>query len=246
MINDGFGDGPQYARLTRQEILDSVLPDRLRWLRVVASQMGSVNDRDDLVQEGLIAMWRALDSYDPATGVPLPQWLQHKARYRMLDVRNGKALTGAPKPDADAPKTDARGAAAREKIKAVLRANPNATGRQIAAETSMSTATVSYHRQRLGYDREPLTYTSLEALLDEGFDPTGAGEVLDSVIAAYAEGEILRALNVLTPAERKYVVLRFWRGATPSELRAAFGYEPTGVWVSAKRRLKPVLAHLLA
>jgi RNA polymerase sigma factor (sigma-70 family) len=43
---------------------------------------------DDLVQEGRIAMWRAMDTYDP-TKCALPFWLTNAAKMRMKDVAYG-------------------------------------------------------------------------------------------------------------------------------------------------------------
>lgn len=56
------------------------------WLYTVANHLGG--DVDDLVQEGYIAMWRALGTYDPAKGA-LPTWLTGAARMRMNDVARG-------------------------------------------------------------------------------------------------------------------------------------------------------------
>lgn len=228
---------------------DAVLDDRGRWLHAVASSMlgnARAHEHDDLYQEGLIAMWRATDSYDPDSGVPIASWLQHKARYRMLDVRNGKRLTGAPEVDRSQASGDARGAASREKISAHLRANPKATLKEISAATGLGVATISYHRKRMGVDAPAPSYSSLEALLDEGFDPATAGDLLDNIVAAYHRGEVAQALDVLTPAERKYVVLRFWHGLSGAELTSAFGYNPGALWTTAKKRLLPALAHLVA
>lgn len=46
-------------------------------------------DIDDLVQEGRIAMWRALDKYDDCKGTIAP-WLTNAARMRMRNVATGK------------------------------------------------------------------------------------------------------------------------------------------------------------
>lgn len=69
-----------------------VLADYDAWLHARAHQLlpgtriaDSAVDHDDLVQEGRIAMWQALASYDPAKG-PLPAWLTLKAHGRMLTV----------------------------------------------------------------------------------------------------------------------------------------------------------------
>lgn len=83
---------------TRDEQLADALPGYRRWLHRVAYDMLPVTsaDHDDLVQEGYVAMWRALDTYDSDKG-PLPSWLTHAARMRMRDVAHGHGQwTGRP------------------------------------------------------------------------------------------------------------------------------------------------------
>lgn len=77
MINDGFGD-----QLSAYE----------SWLHHRAHQMiqgtqlrPDAQDHDDLVQHGLIAMWRALQSFDEDKGA-LPAWLTMKATGAMKDA----------------------------------------------------------------------------------------------------------------------------------------------------------------
>ncbi len=79
-------------------------------------------------------------------------------------------------------------------------------------------------------------------------------EVLDSsrllfeVDMSYHNGEILKALNELTPRQREYVVLRFWGHYKHKDLKEFFGYDPQGLWSSpkngAKGKLQKSLAHL--
>lgn len=65
---------------------NAVLQDYRRWLYFMAYQMAdSPADVDDLAQEGYIAMWRALDTFDPDRGA-LPPWLTRAAKMRMHDV----------------------------------------------------------------------------------------------------------------------------------------------------------------
>ena len=51
------------------------------------------NDHDDLVQEGRVAIWKALDTYDPALGA-LPSWLTTAAKMRMREVVHRGNWTG--------------------------------------------------------------------------------------------------------------------------------------------------------
>lgn len=59
------------------------------WLHAVAMDMVGLRAGgqlvQDLAQEGYIAMWRALESYDPSRG-SLPHWLTKSAKWRMADV----------------------------------------------------------------------------------------------------------------------------------------------------------------
>ena len=66
---------------------DEILRDYLPWIRVVAGNLIGFDSPDlqDLVQEGYIAMWHALRSFDGVKG-PLDYWLKFKGRSRMKTV----------------------------------------------------------------------------------------------------------------------------------------------------------------
>lgn len=68
------------------EILQQYYP----WLRKTAGNLIGFDDPylDDLIQEGYIAMWKALQSHDPEKG-PLVPRLMFLARQRMLNVGYG-------------------------------------------------------------------------------------------------------------------------------------------------------------
>lgn len=177
MSSDGFGD-----QLSSYE----------SWLHVRAHQMvpgtrllPNGGDHDDLKQLGLIAMWKALESFDPAKGA-LPAWLTMKA-------------TGAMKDD--------------------LR--PRAK-----------------HISQSSLDLEDFTP---EALIEHP-------DLLENIICAYYAGEVAQAIDVLTPKQQEYVRLRFWKGYRTTQLKAHFGYDPSGLWNSkkngAKYKLQKALAHL--
>lgn len=73
---------------------DGVLADYHRWLYKVAISMSyNLSDVDDLVQEGRIAMWRALQTFDGEQG-SLPSWLTRAAQMRMRDIARGRPATG--------------------------------------------------------------------------------------------------------------------------------------------------------
>jgi RNA polymerase sigma factor (sigma-70 family) len=59
-----------------------------------------------------------------------------------------------------------------------------------------------------------------------------AADVLDGVALAYHRGQILEAINRLSPSQRRYVYLRFWRGYKHPDLVEAFGYDPQALWSS--------------
>jgi RNA polymerase sigma factor (sigma-70 family) len=73
-----------------------ILADYDRWLNATANRLlfnhTSNADHDDLVQEGRVAMWRALSTFDESRGA-LPSWLTKAAELRMRDVAWG---TGQP------------------------------------------------------------------------------------------------------------------------------------------------------
>ncbi len=75
-----------------------------------------------------------------------------------------------------------------------------------------------------------------------------ATDDVESVYTAYHEGEIGRALEALTPNQRKYVHMRFYEGKTHAEIEAVFGYNPGCVWSDkkhgAREKLRTELAHL--
>jgi DNA-directed RNA polymerase specialized sigma24 family protein len=68
------------------------LADYHNWLYKTAADMlyGGCKDPDidDLVQEGRIAMWKALDKYDDCKGTLAP-WLTNAARMRMRELAHG-------------------------------------------------------------------------------------------------------------------------------------------------------------
>ena len=76
---------------------DDILTRFEPWLQKTARSILSPSspDVDDLVQEGRLALWNALETYNPSRGA-LPSWLTYKARYRMLNVVQGKPWTGQP------------------------------------------------------------------------------------------------------------------------------------------------------
>jgi RNA polymerase sigma factor (sigma-70 family) len=67
----------------------SIIADFDKWLHAVANRLTDEAHHDDLVQEGRVAMWRALQTYDESLGA-LPSWLVRAAEMRMKDVAWGR------------------------------------------------------------------------------------------------------------------------------------------------------------
>jgi DNA-directed RNA polymerase specialized sigma24 family protein len=66
------------------------------WLAKESRRLTVVsNDWEDLAQEGLIAMWKALETFDPEKGSQVT-YLQRAARLRMADVVRRNTWTGTP------------------------------------------------------------------------------------------------------------------------------------------------------
>jgi RNA polymerase sigma factor (sigma-70 family) len=105
------------------------------------------------------------------------------------------------------------------------------------------------HTRHHGQPTDPLRRVDRDSLddPDSSFE-AAAPEVFDSVLIAYHEGEIVRALNLLPARDREYVVLRFWGGLTHAEIAARQNLSKQHmqrIWLkSTKPRLAQALAHL--
>lgn len=78
---------------------DEIIGNYENWLHKTANEMLDPSDlnHDDLVQEGRIAMWHALETFSRESGA-LPAWLTMKAKYRMTEVSGRRRpWTGEPK-----------------------------------------------------------------------------------------------------------------------------------------------------
>ena len=76
---------------------DNIIAGFRPWLYKTAQQLlpPSSPEIEDLVQEGYIAMWKALGTYKEESGA-LTAWLTVKARYRMLEVVTKGNWSGQP------------------------------------------------------------------------------------------------------------------------------------------------------
>jgi len=190
-----------------------VLQDYRRWLHAAAYRFRAPGspDHDDLVQEGYIAMWRALSTYNPSCGA-LPSWLTRAAEMRMTDLVYGHGQwTGRPQ----------------------TRGSRSVEADSLDAEIG-------------GLDGDAPPALGVDDSLDE------------RVVWAYHEGEIAAALDTLSPAQRRYVLARFWCGLNPRdrapghralirlvpELRRGYLWHGTSHQKGARQRLAEALAHL--
>ncbi len=177
---------------------DVLLANYRGWLLKTAQELAPRRSCDwrDLAQEGWIAMWRALRTYDPALGAEV-SYLTTAARMRMVDCLRRNLWTGTP----------SRRGHVRE-----------------APATPVDTA-----------------WDWVDAIASEA-------QVYQDLDEAYHRGQIFVAVNQLTPAQRRYVYLRFWAGYRHADLIEAFGYDPRGLWDTppngAKCKLRESLAVL--
>lgn len=71
-------------------------------------------------------------------------------------------------------------------------------------------------------------------------------EAYDGALMAYHYGEINRAVDSLSPAQRRYVKMRFYLGMQTKEMKEHFGYDPSGLWTSQKNGARMKLASKLS
>lgn len=79
---------------------------------------------------------------------------------------------------------------------------------------------------------------------DHPIELVGA-EILAGVELAYHYGEIMRAIAALTPARRRYVVMRFWGGLSDAEIAARLEVKAETLSTMWRRFVRPELAERL-
>jgi RNA polymerase sigma factor (sigma-70 family) len=103
------------------------------------------------------------------------------------------------------------------------------------------------HTRTHGQPTDPLRQRDKESLDDpERSIEATAPDVLDAILLAYHEGEIVRALNLLPAKHREYIVLRFWGGLTHTEIAARQGLSKQHVQRIWQTQIRPRLAQTLA
>ncbi len=108
-------DGDRFAQDT---MLRSVAP-LVQSLAARACRAGV--EVGDLVQTGMISVWRALRSFDPSLG-RWSSWAGRHAKFDILHAAQDGAPIGSPLIDTPAPDVDADEVAAREQSAAAIRA----------------------------------------------------------------------------------------------------------------------------
>lgn len=97
------------------------------------------------------------------------------------------------------------------------------------------------------HEMDPIRRSSRDSLDDPDIDVVlTANESLEAVLMAYHDGEIVEAINALSPTQREYVVLRFWCGMTNPEIAAVQGKTPSGVSSIWSKAIRPSLLERLS
>jgi DNA-directed RNA polymerase specialized sigma24 family protein len=233
--------------------VNALIADYEAWLHKRAWLLSGANTHDDLVQEGRIAMWQAIDNFDESKG-SLPAWLTLRANGHMLDCVQRGTWTGKDKRNPGATRD---GIARRREIDGFrtrykLETGVYPTTQAVAQSLGMTLSSVSRYLNNPAVEATGTSEYSLDELFDSdhGFESLlTAADLVDQIILAYHRGEILRALDTLSPAQKRYVVLRFWCGYVGNELHSVFGYEAGSLWTSKKNgarlKLREQLVHLV-
>jgi DNA-directed RNA polymerase specialized sigma24 family protein len=238
----GFGD------------VNALIGDYEAWLHKRAWLIGGPNTHDDLVQEGRIAMWQALSSFNPELGA-LPAYLTTRANSHMLQCITRGHWTGKEKKKVGATNAGIQKRRLIDQFRGRFKLETGLypTQQQIAESLGMTLSSVSRYLSNPAVEATGVNEYSLDALLDSdlGFETLlAAADLIDSIQLAYHRGEIVQALDSLTPQQKRYVVLRFWCGYITGELKTVFGYDPSGLWTSqvngARMKLRAELSHLVA
>lgn len=232
--------------------INALIGDYEGWLHSRAWLLTGHNTHDDLVQEGRIAMWQAVEEFDREKG-SLPAWLTFKANGHMLDCIQRGTWTGK---DKRAVGATSHGIQRRREIdrfrtRYKLEMGVYPTVQAIAESLGMTLSSVSRYLNNPAVEATGATDYSLDELLDSdhGFESLlQAADLVDSIILAYHRGQIVQALDSLPDAQKRYVVLRFWCGFVTSELKQVFGYDPGALWTNstsgARTKLRNQLYHL--
>jgi RNA polymerase sigma factor (sigma-70 family) len=136
-----YGDDTSFAEM---------LSHYERWLKSVANAMTRRHPEDfeDLVQEGRIAIWNSLDSYDPAQGTLAP-WVTTAAKMRMSDCVRRRIWTGMPSRVGKRPGLESGATSNAPVVKSLdewLYSDPSGTELMLEAADLLDAALLAYHR----------------------------------------------------------------------------------------------------
>ena len=99
---------------------------------------------------------------------------------------------------------------------------------------------------RQGLERDPLRRSERDSLDDPDFlIEASSPDVMDDLLMAYHEGEILEAIRSLPPNHQAYVILRFWGGWRAGEMEPVVGVKSINQSRMWKDSIQPVLAERL-
>jgi RNA polymerase sigma factor (sigma-70 family) len=154
--------------------------------------------------------------------------------WRILAVKGGKAAVSATYLTMNM----------RRRMRDVANGRPMYGGDRRPGPRTEPPATVSLDALAAGRDRDE--DVDLTELRDGYAHLLHAADLVESVQLAYHDGDIGRALAELSPADRRYVTLRFWQGMSDVEIAALLGADKRNVGQSWHRRIKPRLREQLA
>lgn len=179
----------------RQVLMEVCMPCATKKARAFT---GRGVDRDDLIQEGNVAIVKAIDSYDPSKNVPVKAYVAMKIEWALADaVRHHSEIIRVPKYDIS------KALEAREQL------GEASTHEQIAEATGFSIDRVksylSYSRVTTGIDDESIHPSYL-------IDRT-VQSVEDHALSNAYSDTVRSALQVLSPEERELISLRFGIGS---------------------------------
>jgi RNA polymerase sigma-B factor len=201
-----------------RDALQALVAEHLGLVRGIARRFGADADqRDDLVQEGMVGLLKAIRRFDPGRGVPFPVYaatavtgeIRHHLRDRSSCVRLPEAVQELRR-RLDRLAVEARGE----------------TGQEPELHTLAERAGVS--------DEAAAEAASAEVVPLEHDVPTAAGDFRRSEDRV----ELERRLSSLRPREREVVYLRFFADLTQDEIARCVGVSQMHVSRVLRRALE--------
>lgn len=235
--------------------IDAAVTSLVPWIEKVTTRIVNPfdKDRDDIVQEGVIASWRAITTFDPDRG-RLDWWMRSRSHLRMLSASTSRSWTTSEEKVVTYVKeaSGTRVLVAEFLHEFYHEHGRRPSNREIATGVGVSPSVVTYHLKRGLPALDDVYEVSLDEPLAEGssldmaglIEDRSASDLIEHAVMAYHRNEIAQALDSLTPKQRQYVESYFWGGLSHSEMSDLFGYEPRGIWRGARKNLEKALLHL--